>query len=126
MASNREIALIAASSGALSIAGFIFIKNLLCKNNDERLACRGLVSRPQTLVKRNVVTDQEPSKIYEEKSLLDQYLLFNFASNEELVTFDLKENANIYNCSQFPKKVALLCLDHCPDILFSEQVLRIF
>ena len=61
--------------------------------------------------------------IYEEKSLLDQYMMFNFSSDNEMLLFnDLGEYTNVNNCFEFPKRVALLCRDHCPDIFIYDHV----
>ena len=62
---------------------------------------------------------REPSKIYEEQKLVDEYMLFNYSSENEMILFDLGKYSNIKNCLDFPKKVALLCRDHCPEIFFS-------
>lgn len=68
-------------------------------------------------------TKQEQSKIYEEKELLDQYMLFNYADGKDFFSFsDLGEFTDVRNCFLFPKKVALLCREYCPDLFFSENV----
>jgi hypothetical protein len=94
-----EYALVCVASGACSILGYVLLRKLLHKK-------------------------QEASQIYEEKALVDQYMLFNFGQPEEMLLFDLKENASIKNCFLFPKRVALLCRDYCPDIFFSESSVR--
>jgi hypothetical protein len=110
MASTRQIALISITSGALSITGYILLKKLFFTQ------CP--FHQPKTNKKL-----QEQSKIYEEKELVDQYMLFNFAEGKELLMFDdLNEKSNVTNCFLFPKKVALLCRDYCPEIFFSDQV----
>lgn len=105
MASSRQIVVISVASGALSIAGYVLLKRFLCNKS-----CNKLTSK------------QEQSKIYEEKALLDQYMLFNFSEPKEFLLFDLNEYSNIGNCLLFPRNVALLCRDHCPDIFFSDIV----
>lgn len=62
------------------------------------------------------------SKIYEEKALVDQYMLFNFSEGKEFLSFDLNENSDVNNCFLFPKRIALLCRDYCPDLFQSDQV----
>jgi hypothetical protein len=112
MASNRQIALISITSGALSVASYILLKKLFFT--------RCPFHHQQPVQSNRKV--QEQSKIYEEKELVDQYMLFNFAEGNELLMFeDLNEKSNVTNCFLFPKKVALLCQDYCPDI-FSNQV----
>lgn len=100
---SSYIALVSITSGALSIAGYILLKRLLCKTN-----CKAKKA--------------EQSKIYEEKALLDQYMLFNFAEANQIILSDLNQYSNVYNCVLFPRNVALLCRDHCPEIFFAEQV----
>lgn len=101
---NRELVLVSLTSGAISIASYIFLKRLLCCGQ------------------KNTVK-QEQSKIYEEKALLDQYMLFNYAEAKDFLLFDLKEYSNFQNCISFPRNVALLCRDYCPDIFFGENVI---
>ena len=104
---NRQLVLVSVASSALTLSVYYLVKKLNAASCESRL-----------------VTKQEQSKIYEEKTLLDQYMLFNFSLPNELLLFDLKEDVNITNCFQFPKRVALLCRDHCPDLFFSsEQVI---
>lgn len=109
MASTRQLALVSVASGAVSIAAYIFLKRMVC--------CKGSCEKK---------VKQEQSKIYEEKALLDQYMMFNFSDGKELLLFDLKDSANVNNCFLFPKRVALLARDHCPDIFFSENVNHLF
>lgn len=101
MSIRRELALVSLASGAASIVGYIVIKSLLDKKKPSK---------------------QEASKIYEEKSLLDQYMLFNFAEPSDFLLFDLKQYSDINNCMLFPKRVALLCRDYCPEIFFDTKV----
>ncbi|CAF0983893.1 unnamed protein product [Brachionus calyciflorus] len=101
--SGYSIALVSLTSGALSIAGYILLKRFLCKN----------------MCKKSKKAEQ--SKIYEEKALLDQYMLFNYADAKDFILFDLNEYSNVYNCVSFPRNVALLCRDHCPEIFFADQ-----
>lgn len=103
MSNRREIALISLASGTVSVIGYILLKKIF----------KGCEKKQQ----------QEPSKIYEEKSLLDQYMLFNYAETPDFLLFDLKEFANVNNCVLFPKRVALLCRDYCPDIFFGDEVI---
>jgi SAM-dependent methyltransferase len=101
MSTTKEIALISLASGSLTLAGYFLIDKYLLKNR-----------KPQA----------QQSKIYEDKSLLDQYMVFNFANPDQFILFDdLNEYQNINNCVLFPKRVALLCRDHCPDIFFDES-----
>ena len=93
----------AIAGGAFSLASYFLVKKFFCPKQSVKII---------------------QSKIYEEKTLLDQYMLFNYAEPNELLLFDLKEYANVNNCFQFPKKVALLCRDHCPDLFFSEGQVR--
>lgn len=114
MTSNRQIALISITSGALSVASYILIKKLF------------FTRCPFHQTSNTNKKVQEQSKIYEEKELVDQYMLFNFAEGRELLMFDdLNEKSNVTNCFLFPKRVALLCRDYCPDIFFSDQVIII-
>lgn len=93
--SNKEVALISLASGSLTLAGYFVLKRLL-------------------------QSKAQQSKIYEEKALLDQYMLFNFSEQDEFLLFDeLKKLDSISKCLSFPKRVALLCRDHCPDIFFN-------
>lgn len=104
---NRQNLLISVLSGTLSVTGYILLKKLLCT---EKKAC-------------NLKTNQTQSKIYEEKSLLDQYMMFNFSDSNEMFLFgDLNECTDVTNCFLFPKRVALLFKDHCPDIFSSDKV----
>jgi hypothetical protein len=100
MASTKQIAAISLTSGALSVAGYILLKRLFSK----------------------AATQIQQSKIYEEKELVDQYMLFNFAEGHDLFLFDLNEKTNVTQCFLFPKRVALLCRDYCPDLFFSDEV----
>lgn len=97
------IAMVSLTSGALSIAGYILLKRLLCNSGCKK-------------------TKVEQSKIYEEKALLDQYMLFNYADAKDSILFDLDQYSNISNCVSFPRNVAHLCRDHCPEIFFADQV----
>ena len=65
----------------------------------------------------------EQSKIYEEKALLDQYMMFNFSSDKEMFQFEnLGELSTVTNCFLFPQRVALLANEaNCPDI-FTKKV----
>jgi SAM-dependent methyltransferase len=100
MGVNKEIALVSLASGSLTLATYLLIQKYL------------LNKKPK----------MQASKIYEEKALLDQYMVFNFATPEQFLLFnDLNEYENVKNCITFPKRVALLCRDHCPDIFFSEN-----
>lgn len=96
---NRQLVFVSLTS--ISLACYLIIKKYLCSKK---------------------VTSLSQSKIYEEKALLDQYMLFNFSEPEEILLFDLKEYSNITKCFQFPKRVALICRDYCPDLFFSDQV----
>jgi SAM-dependent methyltransferase len=100
MATHKEVALISLASGSLTLASYLIIQKYF-------------------LNKKPIV---EASRIYEEKALLDQYMMFNFATPEQFILFnDLNEHENVRNCVLFPKRVALLCRDHCPDIFFNEN-----
>ena len=101
---NRQNVLISLTSGAASVITYIILKKALCK------------------IKTSTKTVQEASKIYEEKELVDQYMMFNFCEGKDLLLFDLKNESDVKNCFLFPKRVALLCKDNCPDIFFSENV----
>ena len=104
---NRQNILISVVSGTLSISGYILLRKLLCSGRK----CK------------NVKTNQTQSKIYEEKSLLDQYMMFNFSDSNEIFLFDdLNECTDVTNCFLFPKRVALLFKEYCPDIFSSSQV----
>ena len=103
--SQRELVLVSLASGVLSITGYVLLKKVL-----GRYLCTHK-------------TKQEQSKIYEEKELLDQYMLFNYADGKDFFSFsDLGEFTDVRNCFLFPKKVALLCREYCPDLFFSENV----
>lgn len=98
---NRQLVVVSAASSAFTLAVYLLAKKLVCSASREK--------------------KQEQSKIYEEQTLLDQYMLFNFSEANDLLLFDLKEYANITNCFQFPKRVALLCREYCPDLFFSSE-----
>ena len=105
MSSNHQVAVISLTSGVASIGGYLLLKNLYNKYKNRRNHSK-----------------QEASKIYEEKALLDQYMLFNFSEPYDMLLFDLHDYSNINNCFLFPKRIALLCRDRCPDIFFSNEV----
>lgn len=65
----------------------------------------------------------EQSKIYEDKVLLDQYMMFNFSSDQEMFQFEnLGAQSNVTNCFLFPQRVAMLANEtNCPD-LFAKKV----
>ena len=107
---NRQTVFISLTSGAVSVLGYIFLKKLIC--------CRHTCKH----VAKKTTTKQEQSKIYEDKVLLDQYMLFNYCEGRDLLLFDLKSDADVNNCFLFPKRVALLCKDFCPDLFFSDNV----
>jgi SAM-dependent methyltransferase len=97
---NRENTIIAIASGTLTLASYLLIQKYFS-------------SYPKK---------QKGNKYYEEKAILDQYMVFNYAHADEFLTFDdLKDYENVRNCIQFPKNVALLCRDHCPDIFFDSN-----
>ena len=99
---NRQNLFISIISGTISIASYLALEKLYYKlKNSHQI--------------------QSPSKIYEEKALVDQYLMFNYSDQQEMLLFDLNEYANVKNCFLFPKRVALLCKDYCPDIFFSDD-----
>jgi len=101
---TRQNLLVAAVSGTISVTGYILLKRLLS---------RSLLPSPAA---------QEASKIYEDKALLDQYMMFNFSSDKEMLLFDnLAEHKDVTNCFLFPKRVALLCREHCPEIFFTDS-----
>jgi hypothetical protein len=104
--SHKELVLVSLASGVLSITGFVLLKKAL-----GRYLCTHKLK-------------YEQSKIYEEKELLDQYMLFNYADGKDVFSFsDLSsEFADVRNCFLFPKKVALICREYCPDLFFSENV----
>ena len=102
---TRQNILISFTSGAISVITYILLKKALSKQ-----------------IKRSNDSKQEQSKIYEDKVLLDQYMMFNFCEGKEMLLFDLKNDVDIRNCFLFPKRVALLCKDFCPDIFFSGNV----
>ena len=106
---NRQTALISVTSGAVSVLSYILLKKLLCKHCKKSNVSSGK-------------STQEQSKIYEDKVLLDQYMMFNFCEGKDLLLFDLKGDSDVNNCFLFPKRVALLCRDYCPDIFFSDNV----
>lgn len=106
MSNKREVLTISLASGALSICGYILLKKLWHRGEKKE-------KEPQ---------QQEASRIYEEKALLDQYMLFNFAEPEDFLLFDLEKYTDVKHSILFPKRIALLCKDYCPDIFFSEEV----
>ncbi len=100
---SRQNLLLAAVSGTISVTGYILL---------QRLLSRAASSKPT----------QAASKIYEEKALLDQYMMFNFSSDKEMLLFDnLGDQKDVTNCFLFPKRVALLCREHCPEIFFTDS-----
>lgn len=101
MSSRRELVAASLAGGAFSLLAYALVNKLLAKKK----------------------TLQEASRIYEEKALLDQYMLFNFAEPRDFLLFDqLGQYADINNCALFPKRIALLCKDYCPDIFFADEV----
>lgn len=102
---NRQLVLVSVTSSAATLGLYFLLRKLFATKSSK----------------------QTQSKIYEEQALLDQYMLFNFSEPNELLLFDLNDQANINNCFLFPKRVALLCRDYCPDLFFSsdEQVNRL-
>ena len=105
MSNRRDLVLASLAGGAFSLLGYALINKLLN-------------------TKKETPKLQEASKIYEEKSLLDQYMLFNFAELRDFLLFDLGNYSDVTNCILFPKRVALLCKDYCPDIFFAEEVTK--
>ena len=76
MASNRQLILASIGSGAFSLAGYFLLRKLV---------------KLYYKTERNESNLQQ-SKIYEEKSLLEQYMLFNYSLPNECVLFqDLGE-----------------------------------
>ena len=102
MSNRRDLVLASLAGGAFSLLGYALVQKLLNNKSSPEL--------------------QEASKIYEEKSLLDQYMLFNFAESRDFLLFDLGSYSDVTNCILFPKRVALLCKDYCPDIFFADEV----
>jgi len=114
---NKQTLLISAVSGTLSITGYIILKKLFFSEQSSNKNVN--IKKNDKKVEEGL---QEASKIYEDKALLDQYMMFNFSSDKEMLLFDdLNENSDVKNCFLFPKRVALLCREHCPDIFFSDQ-----
>lgn len=101
---NRQNVILSLTSGTVSVIAYILLKKAFCKVN-----------------KKSNVPNQQQSKIYEDKVLLDQYMMFNFCEGKEMLLFDLKNEADVRNCFLFPKRVALLCKDHCPEIFFTDN-----
>ena len=101
--SRRELVLASLAGGAFSLLAYALVKKL--SGGQKQL--------------------QEASKIYEEKSLLDQYMLFNFAETRDFLLFDLGDYEKVTSCTLFPKRVALLCKDYCPNIFFADEVNKI-
>lgn len=100
---TKQNLLVSVVSGTLSVTGYLILKKLFCSKQTEAVC-------------------QKQSDIYEQKSLLDQYMMFNFSSDKEMLLFDdLNENSDVTNCFLFPKRVALLCREHCPEIFFSDE-----
>lgn len=98
---SKHDVLLCAVSGGVSIAGYVLLKKLFCNGCDKK--------------KSDEV--QQQSLIYEDKKLLDQYMMFNFSSDKEMLLFDdLNEHVNVTNCFLFPARVALLYKEHCPDL----------
>lgn len=102
---RRELVLASLAGGAFSLLAYALVKKL-----------SGCAGKKQL---------QEASKIYEEKSLLDQYMLFNFAETRDFLLFDLGDYEKVTSCTLFPKRVALLCKDYCPNIFFADEVNKI-
>ena len=102
------------ASGAVAIGAYKLVEHLLAPNSSPE---------PNERTKETAKAQREPSKIYEEQKLVDEYMLFNYSSENEMILFDLGKYSNIKNCLDFPKKVALLCRDHCPEIFFSKVCL---
>ena len=103
MYSTKEVALISLASGSLTLASYLLLQKAFSRS-------------------RKRAANQEASKIYEDQALLDMYMVFNFADSKDLLLFDdLKQFENVQNCALFPKRVALLCRDFCPDIFFEDS-----
>ena len=112
-----------AASSALTLTAYFGLKKLMCPASSSSSRCP-FAHKSSTAPTEEVKI--EPSKIYEERELLDQYMLFNYATGKDLLMFDLNELADVQNCFQFPKRVALLCREHCPDLFTSNQVCIIY
>ena len=102
---NRQNILISLTSGAVSVISYVLIKKALRTKN-----------------KKQHLENQEQNEIYENNELLAQYVTFNYCDAKNFLLFDLKNDSNVTNCFLFPKRIALLCRDHCPDIFFSGNV----
>ena len=111
MGLNRELVLTSLLSGAVSVGAYVLVQKYMCCNNSKQ--------------KQTNEPKHEPSKIYEEKALLDQYMMFNFADENEFLLFDLGNLSDIKNCLNFPQKVGLLCREYCPDIFFYDDVIHL-
>jgi hypothetical protein len=65
-------------------------------------------------------SQNEGSLLYEEKWMLDQYMGFHFSDKNFFLFPELeKEMVPFLN---FPKRIALACRDHCPEIFFNDKV----
>ena len=103
MSFSKQNVILSIASGTISVIAYALIKKLFSKK-----------------------TDFKQSKIYEEKALVDQYMLFNFAEGKEFLSFDLNEKSDVNNCFLFPKNIALLCRDYCPDLFLNNQVKMLY
>lgn len=99
---HKETLLVSVTSGVVAI-GLYKLFGKLCANSQRREA------------------KKVPSKIYEDQKLLEEYMLFNYSAENEMILFDMGKYENIRNCLQFPRNVALLCKDHCPDLFFGVE-----
>jgi hypothetical protein len=106
---SKKLVIVSLASGAASVSVYYLLNRILASTSRKKKAAT-----------------QEPSKIYELKSLLDQYMLFNFANKNDIFLVDVNDDAlaNIYNCAEFPKKVAALSRVYCADLFDDNNEVR--